>query len=220
MLSQFKTHCALVIHPDLELNMRALILESNNSPLSSWSRGRRGTPGSRWGCSERCKQTLCRAACPLCSRIFCRSQVRGQRLDKQHSEYFSRVHGIRETTRCNTYTALIYRTALSVEQHTDMPPIYKKPSALHIPVNGDVFQEFIGQAVVQHYSLRGNLESNLHGLLPTGFSLVKSKAKTFVQSHARLQWIQTLIINIHLLLVAIGQLVLWVVSLCCLWFLQ
>lgn len=41
----------------------------------------------------------------------------------------------------------------------------------HTPVYGDVFQELVGGAVVQHDSLRGNLQRHLRGLLPTGFSL-------------------------------------------------
>ena len=56
-----------------------------------------------------------------------------------------------------------------------MPLIYKNYAALHVPVYGDIFQEFIGQVVVQHYSLRGNFESDLLRLLPTGFSLLRKK---------------------------------------------
>lgn len=56
--------------------------------------------------------------------------------------------------------------------------ISKTCAALHMPVYGDIFQEFVGQAVMQDDSLRGNFESNLLRLLPTGFSLLQRQNRS------------------------------------------
>lgn len=53
----------------------------SNLLLSSLSRGKHGTPVSRWGCFELYKRTLYHAACPLCNRIFCRPEVTMFRLN-------------------------------------------------------------------------------------------------------------------------------------------
>lgn len=45
-------------------------------------------------------------------------------------------------------------------------------SCVNMPVYGDILQQFVGQAVIQDDSLRGNFESNLLRLLSTGFSLL------------------------------------------------
>lgn len=44
--------------------------------------------------------------------------------------------------------------------------------ALHVPVYGDVLQEFAGGAVLQDDALRGDLEGDLRSLLPASFSLL------------------------------------------------
>lgn len=55
---------------------------------------------------------------------------------------------------------------------------------LHMPVYGDVFQQFVGQAVKQDDSLGGNFQSNLLGLLSTGFGLLDTqKIKLLVLWH-------------------------------------
>lgn len=41
-----------------------------------------------------------------------------------------------------------------------------------MPVYGDIFQQIVGQTVVQNDSLGGNFESHLLRFLPTGFSLL------------------------------------------------
>lgn len=46
---------------------------------------------------------------------------------------------------------------------------------LNMPVYGDVLQQFVGQAVIQDDSLRGNFESNLRRLLSTSFSLLNTQ---------------------------------------------
>lgn len=48
---------------------------------------------------------------------------------------------------------------------------------LNMPVYGDILQQFVGQAVIQADSLRGNFESNLLRLLSTGFSLLHTHRK-------------------------------------------
>lgn len=45
-------------------------------------------------------------------------------------------------------------------------------TCVNMPVYGDILQQFVGQAVVQDDSLRGDFESNLLRLLSTGFSLL------------------------------------------------
>lgn len=51
---------------------------------------------------------------------------------------------------------------------------------MNMPVYGDILQQFVGQAVVQDDSLRGNFESNLLRLLSTGFSLLHRQKKSVV----------------------------------------
>lgn len=51
---------------------------------------------------------------------------------------------------------------------------------VNMPVDGDILQQFVGQAVVQDNSLRGNFESDLLRLLSTGFSLLHRQKKSVV----------------------------------------
>lgn len=52
--------------------------------------------------------------------------------------------------------------------------------SLHMPVYGDVFQEFVGRAVVQDDTLGRNLEGNLLRLLPAGFSLLHKQNRRLI----------------------------------------
>lgn len=131
------------------------ILWANNSPLSSWSTGRRDTPGSHWRCFERYKQTLCHAVCPLCRRIFCRPEV--TEVERQAQQ--GRSQGLK-----------LLILALSSFQQC----ICLHEEALHIPVYGDLFHKFVGHAVMQDDALWGNLERNFLRLLPTRFSLYRN----------------------------------------------
>lgn len=52
--------------------------------------------------------------------------------------------------------------------------------SLHMPVYGDVFQEFVVRAVMQDDTLRRNLKGNLLRLLPAGFSLLHKRNRSLI----------------------------------------
>lgn len=51
-------------------------------------------------------------------------------------------------------------------------------TGVHVPVDGDVLQQLVGQAVKQDDSLGGNFQSDLLGLLSTRFGLLDTQKIT------------------------------------------
>lgn len=83
-----------------------------------------------------------------------------------------------DTCHINHKQTVLQSCQLKCNDIVNLTFICNTCAALQVPVYGDVFQEFIGQAVVQDDPLRGNLESNLLRLLPTGFSLLQKQKRS------------------------------------------